>query len=79
MVCGMQYLSSLTRDQPVPPAVEAWSATHWTAREVSREKLKTDRTWRFMVHEQFETWPNAPQPSHHESFQVPAVGHFALF
>ena len=55
VVSGMQYLSSLTRDQPMPPAVEVWSADHWTTREVPREKLKTDHTWRFMVHEQFET------------------------
>ena len=27
-------LSSLTRDQPMPPAVEARSPNHWTAREL---------------------------------------------
>ena len=30
---GMQDLSSLTRDEPVPPAVEAQSPNQWTARE----------------------------------------------
>ena len=32
---GMQDLSSLTRDKPVPPSVEAQSLNHWTAREAS--------------------------------------------
>ena len=27
-------LSSLTRDQPMPPTMEAWSLGHWTTREV---------------------------------------------
>ena len=26
--------SSLTRDEPRPPALEAWSLSHWTTREV---------------------------------------------
>ena len=32
----MRDLSSLTREEPVPPAVEAHSLNHWTAREVPR-------------------------------------------
>ena len=31
---SMWNLSSLTRDKPVHPALEAWSHNHWTAREV---------------------------------------------
>ena len=34
MLCSMQDLSSLTRDQTQAPAVEAWSRNHWMAREV---------------------------------------------
>ena len=35
MPCGMQDLSSPTREtEPVPPALEAWSLNHWTARGV---------------------------------------------
>ena len=34
MLCGMWDLSSLTRAEPVPPAVEAQSLNHWTTREV---------------------------------------------
>ena len=34
MAHGMWDLSSLTRDEPAPPAVEAQSLNHWTAREV---------------------------------------------
>ena len=30
---GMRDLGRLTRDQTVPPEVEAWSLNHWTARE----------------------------------------------
>ena len=33
---GMWDLSSPTRDQPVPPAVEAQSLNHWTARKVPK-------------------------------------------
>ena len=32
--CGMWSLSSLTRNQTPPPAVEVWSLNHWTTREV---------------------------------------------
>ena len=31
---GLSDLSSLNRDQTVPPAVEAWSPNHWAAREL---------------------------------------------
>ena len=30
----MQDLSSLTRDQPLPPEGEVWSINHWITREV---------------------------------------------
>ena len=33
-LCGMTDLSSLTRDQTVPPAPQAWSLNHWTDKEV---------------------------------------------
>ena len=32
--CGMWDLSSRLRIEPVPPALEAQSLNHWTAREV---------------------------------------------
>ena len=31
---GLSDLSSLNRDQTVPPTVEAWSPNHWAAREL---------------------------------------------
>ena len=34
MLHSIQDLSSLTRDQPMPPAAEVQSLNHWTAREV---------------------------------------------
>ena len=39
----MQDLSSLTRIEPVRPAVEAWSLNHWTAREVPRHSKLVGR------------------------------------
>ena len=39
-LCGMWDFSSLTRDRTWgPPAVEAQSLNHWTAREISRSVL----------------------------------------
>ena len=34
VLCSMQGLSFLTRDQPVPSALGARSLNHWTARDV---------------------------------------------
>ena len=42
--CGMWDLSSLTRDQTRPPALEAQSLNHWTAREVSNT-YSEGKTW----------------------------------
>ena len=39
VLCGMQDLSSLTRDQTLAPALGATSLNHWTAREVPRYLL----------------------------------------
>ena len=39
--CGMRYLGSPTRDEPVPPAVEAGSLNHWTTREFPKYVFKS--------------------------------------
>ena len=55
MLCSMQDLSSLTRDQTQAPAVEAWSRNHWMAREVQHtlsyhttQQLRSLSRWKLM-------------------------------
>ena len=45
----MRHLSSLTRDELVPPAVEVRSLNYWTAREVPGNALWEERAQRLVV------------------------------
>ena len=46
---GMQDLDSPTRDEPMPPAVEAWNLNHWTARAVPGLKVSQTKYTLFLM------------------------------